>query len=84
MSITLEMRGDVLTIRLADDGEGFPSAGPVGADWPHYGLEAMRERATAIGGSIEWSSAPDSGTIVELTVPLARFGGEASPGHGGG
>jgi signal transduction histidine kinase len=47
-----------------------PGVGSPPAGWPHYGLEAMRERATSIGGTIEWSTMAEGGTAVQLTVPV--------------
>jgi len=70
-TLTLDVDGSTLVIRVVDDGRGFvPSGSPPGV-WPHYGLEAMRERATSIGGSIEWSSGDDAGAVVRLAVPVA-------------
>jgi nitrate/nitrite-specific signal transduction histidine kinase len=31
----------------------------------------MRERAELVGGELEWARAPERGTIMRLTVPLA-------------
>ena len=39
-------------------------------DRPHYGLRIMRERAAAIGASVDWTSAPGTGTTVRLVIPL--------------
>jgi signal transduction histidine kinase len=70
-TLTVDMDGSTLVIRVADDGRGFvPLESPPGS-WPRYGLEAMRERAASIGGSIEWSSGPDAGAVVRLAVPVA-------------
>jgi signal transduction histidine kinase len=70
-TLTLDVDGSTLVIRVVDDGRGFvPLESPPGS-WPRYGLEAMRERAASIGGSIEWSSGADAGAIVRLAVPVA-------------
>jgi signal transduction histidine kinase len=79
-TLTLDVDGSALVIRIVDDGRGFVAAGWPPAEtpgavslpvaWPHYGLEAMRERATSIGGTIAWSSTPDVGAVVRLTVPV--------------
>lgn len=51
-------------VRVADDGAGFDPAlvGAPGA----FGLVSMRERAEAIGASLEIQSAPGRGTVVEV------------------
>ena len=51
------------------NGKGFDaSKTPRG----HYGLINMRERAHKIGGEVEITTAPDQGTRVTLSLPLAR------------
>jgi len=70
-TLTLGVDGDTLVIRVADDGQGFVTPPPAPDGWPRYGLEAMRERAASIGGSIEWSTGPGAGTVIRLAVPVA-------------
>jgi signal transduction histidine kinase len=56
-----------LDVSVADDGHGFAiSAAPT--DLPRYGIEAMRERAHSIAGTVEWSSPASGGCRVELSV----------------
>jgi signal transduction histidine kinase len=53
----------VLTVR--DDGRGFdPQARGAG-----FGLDGVRARAAEVGGSLEVSSGPGSGTTLRLVVP---------------
>ena len=55
-------------LRVRDDGRGFdpdPARVPDGA----FGLQAMRERAAAVGGRTQIRSAPGDGTEVEVTLP---------------
>jgi signal transduction histidine kinase len=54
-------------IRIADDGQGS-SGSDGGVDRPHYGLPAMRERATSIGATVDWSSPPGGGWEVHIAV----------------
>jgi len=70
-TLTLDVDGTTLVIRVVDDGRGFVLLESPTGSWPRYGLEAMRERAASIGGSIEWSSGPDAGAVVRLAVPVA-------------
>ena len=60
---------DRLTITVEDDGAGFDPVRPVRDEWPHFGLQTMRERAEAVGGSLEIDSSPGRGTRVKVWVP---------------
>ncbi len=61
-----------LAITVEDDGRGFDPAGqPSPSDWPHFGRETIRQRASAIGAAVEWDSAPGRGTRLRVVVPLA-------------
>lgn len=57
---------------IADDGVGFDAraVGAAPADSGGLGLVGMRERATALGGTFEVSSAPGGGTVVQVTIPV--------------
>lgn len=59
-----------LTIR--DDGVGFDPAGSARGEIPRFGLSTMRERAEAIGGTFELTSAPGQGTTIGVTIPVAQ------------
>jgi len=60
---------DRLIVTIADDGRGFSSDQPPDDDWPHFGLQTMDERASAIGGRFAVDSVVGSGTTVTVTVP---------------
>lgn len=67
-----QIRGDVLTIEIEDDGKGFDPAvarspGPDGHGW---GLLGITERVDALGGHVEIDSAPDQGVRIVVTVTL--------------
>lgn len=68
--VRLDRHGDTFVVELVDDGRGFGSTTAGAADWPHYGLAAMRERAAAIGARISWTNGATGGGIVRLDVPL--------------
>jgi signal transduction histidine kinase len=69
VQVTLEFAGDRVSVRVADDGQGFdPNATPTG-DGRHLGVLSMRERAAEIGGTMEIRSSVGSGTEVLVTVP---------------
>jgi two-component system, NarL family, sensor kinase len=57
---------DALHLEIRDDGAGLPADRQAGV-----GLTSMRERAAELGGSFELDSAPKSGTIVRVRLPLA-------------
>lgn len=66
-SVAVTRSGDVVTIRVADDGQGFdPEAVP--AD--RFGLEGIRQRSRLFGGSCRIDSAPGRGTVVEASLPV--------------
>jgi two-component system nitrate/nitrite sensor histidine kinase NarX len=70
-TVSLEIRDHHrLAIEVVDDGRGFDLDEPVRTGWPHFGLQTMRERAQAIGGTFELWSRPGSGTRVAVQVPL--------------
>ena len=62
--------GDPVRLVVADDGVGFDL--PATLRHSHrLGLTSMRERAEALGGTLEIVTAPGAGTRVELEVPGA-------------
>jgi signal transduction histidine kinase/ligand-binding sensor domain-containing protein len=72
VKVQLEYTRNEVGLEVRDDGRGF-AAGTNGAalDSPggHYGLIGMRERAAAIGGTLEVSSSTGAGTAVRLKAP---------------
>jgi signal transduction histidine kinase len=56
-----------LTLRIADDGVGFPSSGVNGAG---RGLKNMRERAQLLEGALVVEGSPNEGVTVVLTMPI--------------
>jgi nitrate/nitrite-specific signal transduction histidine kinase len=77
--VQLEVESSNLVLSVADDGRGMAPVADRATDWPHYGLAAMRERASAIGGAIDWSRAPEGGTLVRLVVPVPAAVPSAHP-----
>lgn len=63
--VGLSRRGDVLVLRVADDGIGRPVSA-AGA-----GIEGMRERAQMVGGRLDVRRRDGGGTEVLLEVPVA-------------
>jgi PAS domain S-box-containing protein len=67
--VTVRAEGEEFVAEVSDDGRGFVPGGPTGV-----GLNSMRERAVALGGSLKVDSEPGAGTRVRLRVPLRRLG----------
>jgi signal transduction histidine kinase len=72
VKVQLEYSGNEIALEVRDDGRGFAvsnNGAPIDSPPGHYGLIGMRERAAAIGGTLEVVSEPDSGTTVRLRAP---------------
>jgi len=57
-------------VEIVDDGHGFDPLLLDRTGWPRLGLQTMRERAQAIGGTFEIVSAPREGTSIAVRVPV--------------
>ena len=69
--VSLAVTDDALVVAVDDDGRGYePTRGP-SSGWPRFGVQAMRDRTVALGGSMEIVAQPGSGTSVRLQIPLA-------------
>ncbi len=72
LSVQLEYGPAGIALEVRDDGRGFKTEAEAAAPPGHYGLTGMRERAAAIGGTLEVTSEPGGGTDVRLRAPAAR------------
>ncbi len=61
---------DRLDVSITDDGRGFDPASVPGVEDGHLGLTVMRERARGHGGECQITSSPQTGTRVNLWIPL--------------
>ncbi|HEY4277361.1 MAG TPA: GAF domain-containing protein [Conexibacter sp.] len=75
--VTLQIERD-LTLTVADDGVGFDVDAVDGSGGT--GLQAMRERARAIGGILSVDSAPHAGTKITFRLLGGGEGPELAPG----
>ncbi len=66
---TTQQQGSLL-VEITDDGQGFDPSAALAAG--HFGLLTMRERADAIGGSLEIVSGVGHGTTVRFRAPVIR------------
>jgi signal transduction histidine kinase len=62
--ISLQEMSNGLSLRIDDDGCGISPMVPEG-----FGIGSMRERATAIGGSLTVRSGGEGGTELEVVLP---------------
>jgi len=75
VQVSFAVQGNQALVTVEDDGQGFDPAS-LSQSWgragegAHFGLQLMRERAEAVGGSLEVCSAPGQGTKVMVQVPL--------------
>jgi len=60
--VTVDKRAGLLCLSVRDDGVG-------GADPEGSGLIGLRDRVEALGGSIDVSSRPGEGTLIQVTLP---------------
>jgi len=77
------VRDGTLHVQVEDDGRGFDQT--VRRTGSRGGIIGMQERAQAVGGQVALSSAPGSGTIVHLKLPMPDKGQVEAPDvHRGG
>jgi signal transduction histidine kinase len=72
LSVELEYGQDQIALEIRDDGRGFAADSQPDSTPGHYGLTGMRERAAAIGGTLEVTSEPGQGTVVRLRAPAPK------------
>jgi signal transduction histidine kinase len=65
VDVTVELRADVLRVRVADDGVGGAEA-DIGS-----GLAGLSDRLAALDGTLDIESAPGLGTTLRATIPCA-------------
>lgn len=66
--VRLRFSPATLVLEVEDDGVGFNQ----GTDRQGMGLVSMRERAELVNGQIEFLDGTGGGTLIRMTVPLAR------------
>jgi signal transduction histidine kinase len=70
-AITMSYRPDSLTVQVDDDGRAAPAPRPGTA--PGVGLVGMRERVTALGGSLSAGPRPLGGFTVRAELPISEL-----------
>lgn len=69
VTIAVALERDTLRVRIENDGRGFAVATAEAGE--RNGLKNMRGRLAEIHGTFSLKSHPETGTVIELTVPLA-------------
>jgi signal transduction histidine kinase/ligand-binding sensor domain-containing protein len=72
LKVQLRYLPDEVGLEVRDDGKGIETNGKLEPGPGHYGLTGMKERAAAIGGTLEVCGAPGAGTTVRLKAPAPR------------
>ena len=72
-SVRVEASREDIVMTVSDNGRGFEPS--VGAGAGHFGLANMRQRAEALGGTLDVRSRPSHGTDVVARVPVFGNGG---------
>ena len=62
--VAVDVVADDVVVQVRDDGHGAMSV------TPGNGLQGMRERVEAYGGSLGWNSRPDHGFAVTARIPV--------------
>lgn len=70
--LSLRQQHDVLLLEIGDDGQGFDvtQASERASSYGGMGLRNVRERASALGGTVTIWSLPGQGTTLHLSIPL--------------
>jgi signal transduction histidine kinase len=80
VDVTLSYMEDVIVLDVRDDGTGLEGTGregtgvdgngPDGMPTGGFGLTALRQRVSALSGSVDIESSPEGGTALSVTVPV--------------
>jgi PAS domain S-box-containing protein len=69
VAVTMTQQGQDVRLEVRDWGVGFDSKS---VDKDHFGLEGIRQRVRLLGGQATIESAPGSGTLVQVVVPIVE------------
>ena len=76
VTIEASLRSDPAVLRVSDTGCGpAPITGNESSGSGHnVGVDVMKERMTALGGTLDWRGKPGRGVVVEARLPRGRLG----------
>lgn len=71
--VSLEPEPRLFSLKVQDDGSGINPETPADPDRPTAGngMANMKERMTEIGGSCQFKSSPEEGTLIDFRVPYS-------------
>jgi signal transduction histidine kinase len=69
-TVTVTAAGDALVVMVDDDGAGSAAAGSGSSNGAGQGIVGMRERARALGGTLEAGPLPEGGFRVRASLPV--------------
>jgi signal transduction histidine kinase len=70
--VLLEFLSSTVRLKVEDNGRGFDPAVLKNPARPSWGLLGIEERAHLLGGTMDVTSTPGSGTAIEVVVPYRR------------
>ena len=76
--VQLEYGPEQIALEVRDDGQGFAADQKMESQPGHFGLTGMRERAAAIGGTLEVTSELGAGTTVRLRAAVSKDAGKSA------
>jgi len=68
--VNVMIKSNIIYCTIKDDGIGFEVSHDKKASFQGLGLIGIQERVTALQGSLNVSSAPGSGTTLQVSIPL--------------
>jgi signal transduction histidine kinase len=71
LAVQIDYLPGAVALEIKDDGRGFDTTEAAGLEG-HYGLTGMRERAEALGGTLEVNSGPGRGTSIRVRATVAK------------
>jgi signal transduction histidine kinase len=72
IKIELDFSEANVVMEIRDDGKGFVPENSPGPNDGHFGLLGMSERAKRLGGQITVKSAPATGAVIRVEIPVLR------------
>jgi signal transduction histidine kinase len=70
IDLSLQQKGDRLWLTIHDDGCGFQLASPAALPNSGFGLQSMRDRITALGGTFLIETQPNAGCSILVEIPF--------------
>jgi signal transduction histidine kinase/HAMP domain-containing protein len=80
-AVHLSFEADCVRLCVTDTGQGFTPSKQTRQGPAQLGLLSMRERASAVGASLDLKSKPEGGTVVNVRVPHSPEPHSLEPGQ---